>query len=75
MGRKFKPGDWVKIKSNSDRPKMEVLKYVSQKNSFGVVNDDSYIECIWYKDGVRYSEVYHQNKLVKQIKTGGLYKV
>lgn len=75
MVRKFKPGDWVKIKGNSDSQKMEVLKYVSRKNTFGLMDNDSYLECIWYKNGERKAEVFHQNKLIRLIETGGLYKV
>ena len=51
MPKKFKPGDWVKIKGSSDSPKMQVLKYVSKKEPiFGFVNDDTYLECVWYKN-------------------------
>jgi len=75
MPRKFKPGDWVEIRGHLNSPKMEVLKYVSRKNSLGLKNDDSYLECIWYKNGERNSEIFHQNKLIKFIKTGGLYNV
>lgn len=75
MPRKFKPGDWVKIKGKLTAPKMQVLKYVPKKDSvMGVVNNDSYLECIWYKNGERKSEVFHQNKLIKMIDTGGLFK-
>ena len=28
----------------------------------------------WYKNGERKSEVFHQNKLIKLVETGGLYK-
>ncbi len=75
MARKFKAGDWVKIKGNADRPIMEVLKYVSKKEPiFGFVNDDTYLECVWYKNGERKSNVFHQDRLIKLRETGGLYK-
>jgi uncharacterized protein YodC (DUF2158 family) len=73
--RKFKPGDWVEIKGDEDSPKMEVLKYVLKKEPvFGIENDDTYLECVWYEDGERKSEVFHQDRLIKLTKTGGLYK-
>ncbi|TJY36345.1 hypothetical protein E5167_06675 [Pontimicrobium aquaticum] len=73
MPKKFKPGDWVKIKGNLESPKMEVLKYISKKNSLGLISNDNYLQCVWYKNGKRYSGVFHQNNLIKFIKTGGLY--
>lgn len=70
MAKKFKPGDWVKIKGNDSRPKMEVLKYISKKEPiFGFVNNDTYLECVWYKNGERRLEVSHQDRLIKQIET------
>tara|TARA_R110000868_G_scaffold410962_1_gene701099 strand:+ start:3862 stop:4092 length:231 start_codon:yes stop_codon:yes gene_type:complete len=75
MPKKFKPGDWVKIKGSSDSPKMQVLKYVSKKEPiFGFVNDDNYLECVWYKNGERKSEVFHQNRLIKINETAGIFK-
>jgi uncharacterized protein YodC (DUF2158 family) len=75
MARKFKAGDWVKVKASAGRPKMEVLKYVSKKEPiFGFVNDDTYLECVWYKNGERRSNVFHQDRLIKLRETGGLYK-
>lgn len=75
MARKFKPGDWVKLKGKVFAPKMEVLKYIPKKDSiFGWVDNDCYLECIWYKNGERISEVFHQNRLIKIAETGGLYK-
>ncbi|WP_062052986.1 hypothetical protein [Aquimarina longa] len=75
MARKFKSGDWVKLKGKTLAPKMEVLKYVPKRDSiFGLTDNDSYLECIWYKNGERISEVFHQNRLIKMIETGGLYK-
>ncbi|MDG5492007.1 hypothetical protein [Psychroserpens sp. SPM9] len=75
MIRKFKSGDWVKIKGKTFAPKMEVLKYIPKKDTvFGLTDNDSYLECIWYKNGERLSEVFHQNRLIKMTETGGLYK-
>ncbi|WP_250435894.1 hypothetical protein [Hanstruepera flava] len=75
MARKFKSGDWVKLKGKSFAPKMEVLKYVPKKDSItGLVNSDNYLECIWYKNGERNSVLLHQNRLIKLIETGGIYK-
>ncbi|SFW47683.1 hypothetical protein [Cellulophaga fucicola] len=75
MPRKFKSGDWVKVRGKLSAPKMQVLKYVSKKDSIlGLVDGNSYLECVWYKNGERKSEVYHQNKLIKTIETGGLFK-
>ncbi|WP_343330786.1 hypothetical protein [Polaribacter staleyi] len=54
---------------------MQVLKYVQKKDSIlGLVDCDSYLECVWYKNGERKLKVYHQNKLIKTIETGGLFK-
>lgn len=75
MVRKFKSGDWVKVKGKNFAPKMQVIKYVPKKDSvLGLVNYDSYLECVWYKNGERKLKVYHQNKLIKAMKTGGLFK-
>ncbi|WP_452230050.1 MULTISPECIES: hypothetical protein [unclassified Lacinutrix] len=75
MPRKFKSGEWVKVKGKLTSPKMQVIKYVPKKDSiFGLVDNDSYLECIWYKNGERKSEVFHQNRLIKMIETGGLLK-
>jgi uncharacterized protein YodC (DUF2158 family) len=75
MAKKFKPGDWVKIKGDSKRPKMEVLKYVSKKEPiFGFINDNTYLECVWYRNGERKSQIFHQNRLMKLKDTGGLFR-
>ncbi len=75
MPRKFKPGDWVKVKGELTDPKMQVIKYVPKEDSiFGLVDNDSYLECYWYKSGERKSEVFHQNRLIKMIETFGLFK-
>ncbi|AUC77094.1 YodC family protein [Olleya sp. Bg11-27] len=75
MPRKFKPGDWVKVRGKLIGPKMQVLKYVPKKDLiFGLVDYDSYLECVWYKNGERHLKVFHQNKLIKTIETGGLFK-
>ncbi|QRM87879.1 hypothetical protein FG167_01125 [Lacinutrix sp. WUR7] len=75
MPRKFKPGDWVKVKGKLSAPKMQVIKYVSKRDwIFGLVNNDSYLECVWYKSGERKLKVYHQNKLIKVAETGGLFQ-
>ncbi|TYP97837.1 uncharacterized protein YodC (DUF2158 family) [Tenacibaculum adriaticum] len=76
MPRKFKPGDWVKVKGKLIAPKMQVLKYVPKKKSIlGLVDNDNYLECVWYKNGDRKTAVFHQNKLIKMIETGGLFKI
>ena len=75
MPRKFKSGDWVKVRGKLTAPKMQVLKYIPKKDAIlGLVDHDSYLECVWYKGGERKSEVFHQNKLIKTIETGGLFK-
>ena len=75
MPRKFKSGDWVKVRGKLSAPKMQVLKYVPKKDSiFGLVDHDSYLECVWYKNGERKSKVFHQNILIKTVETGGLFK-
>ena len=75
MPRKFKSGDWVKVRGKLTAPKMQVLKYVPKKDSIvGWVDNDTYLECVWYKGGERKTEVFHQNKLIKTIETGGLFK-
>ncbi|MCH3882967.1 MULTISPECIES: hypothetical protein [Tenacibaculum] len=75
MPRKFKSGEWVKVKGKLTSPKMQVIKYVPKEDSiFRLVDNDSYLECVWYKNGERKSEVFHQNRLIKMIETGGLLK-
>ncbi len=68
MIRKFKAGDWVKIRGVFNAPKMKVLKYTPMKDTVsGLVNNDTYLECVWYENGERKMEVFHQNKLIKYI--------
>ena len=75
MPRKFKSGEWVKVKGKLTSPKMQVIQYVPKKDSiFGLVDNDNYLECVWYKNGKRKSEVFHQNRLIKMIETSGLLK-
>ncbi|KAA5821428.1 hypothetical protein FPF71_16250 [Algibacter amylolyticus] len=75
MQRKFKSGDWVKIRGRLTAPKMQVIKYVPKRDAvLGVVDYNCYLECVWYKNGERNTEVFHQNKLIKTIETGGLFK-
>lgn len=75
MPRKFKSGEWVTVKGKLTSPKMQVIKYFPKKDSiFGLVNNDTYLECVWYKNGERNSKVFHQNNLTKMIDTGSLLK-
>lgn len=75
MPRKFAPGDWVKLKGRASAPQMKVLKYIAKKDAvFGLIDTDTYLKCVWYKNGERKLEVFHQNRLIKMIKTRGLYK-
>lgn len=75
MPRKFKAGDWVKVKGKRFAPKMQVIKYVPKKDPLlGFVDNDNYLECVWYKSGERRVEVFHQHKLVRMTETGGLFK-
>ncbi|WP_282069243.1 hypothetical protein [Olleya namhaensis] len=75
MLRKFKPGDWVKIRGKLNSPKMQVIKYVNKKEGvLGLIDSETYVECVWYKGGERKAVVFHQNKLIKTIDTGGLFK-
>ncbi|PZD77111.1 hypothetical protein [Mesonia sp. K7] len=74
MSRKFKAGDWVKVKGKPSAPKMQVLKYVPKKDFlFGMVDNDAYLECVWYKRGKRKHDIFHQHKLIKTIEAGGLF--
>lgn len=74
MLRKFKLGEWVKLKGSNSSPEMEVIKYVSKKDPvFGSVNDDDYLVCVWYDNGVRKSKICHQNRLIKSIESHGLF--
>lgn len=76
MTRKYKSGDWVRIQGCLQSPKMQVLKYITNKNSlFGFDINDTYLECVWYENGERKSEIFHQDRLIKSIETGGLFKV
>ena len=75
MSRKFKAGDWVKAKGASESPKMEVAKYISKKEPiFGFTDNDTYVECVWYRNGKRRSRVFHQNRLSKVLDTKGIFK-
>lgn len=54
---------------------MQVIQYVPKKDPIlGLVDYDSYLECVWYKNGERNAEVFHQNKLIKTIEIGGLFR-
>lgn len=75
MPRKFKPGDWVKLKGKPFAPTMKVIKYVPKNSLFGMVSDDTYIECVWYQNGIRLTDLFNQNKLLKSIEAPGLFKV
>ena len=73
--RKFKAGDWVKLKGNQEAPKMEVVKYVTKKLPFiGISDSTQYLECVYYKNGERITRTVHQNRLLKLTETGGIYK-
>lgn len=74
MPRKFKPGDWVKVKGKLTAPKMQVMNYVHKNTLVGTSINDQYLECVYYKNSRRQSEVFHQNKLVKMRETGGLFR-
>ncbi|RUA14394.1 MAG: hypothetical protein DSY83_09635 [Flavobacteriia bacterium] len=75
MVRKFKAGDRVKVKGGSDGPKMEILKYIAKKEPiFGFVDRDTYVECVWYRDGERRSRIFHQNRLSKVLGPKGIFK-
>lgn len=75
MPKVFKPGNWVKVRGDISAPKMQVLKYISKIDTiFGVTDNDNYLECVWYENGERKVEVFHQDKLLKLINEGGLFK-
>ncbi|WP_179349770.1 hypothetical protein [Winogradskyella pacifica] len=75
MPRKFRSGEWVTVKGKLTSPKMQVIKYVPKKDFiFGWVDNDTYLECVWYKNGERNTKVFHQNNLIKMIETGRLFK-
>ncbi|WP_424989191.1 hypothetical protein [Flagellimonas sp.] len=66
MVRKFKAGDRVKVKGDSADHKMEVIKYIAKMEPiFGFVDRDTYVECVWYRDGERRSRIFHQDRLSK----------
>jgi uncharacterized protein YodC (DUF2158 family) len=74
MARMFIPGNWVKIRGEISAPKMQVIKYISKEDAIlGVVNNDEYLECVWYENGERKSEIFHQSRLIKT-ESGGLFK-
>ena len=74
MSRKFKPGEWVKVKGKLTAPKMQVLKYISRKDKLlGVIDNDTYLVCVWYKNGERKSAIFHQNNLIKTMDGNGLF--
>lgn len=75
MSRKFKPGDWVNLKGKPFGPQMKVVKYVPKDSLFGIINDDTYLECVRLQNGIRYKEIFNQNKLLKSKESRGLYKV
>ncbi|CAM1334877.1 hypothetical protein [Tenacibaculum aestuariivivum] len=75
MARKFKPGDWVKVKGKLTAPKMQVLKYITKNYViFGEVISNNCLECVWYQNGKRKLKVFHQNKLIKLKDNGAFFK-
>nr|WP_297917538.1 hypothetical protein [uncultured Allomuricauda sp.] len=75
MARKFKAGDWVEIRGKQDSPKMEVLKYVPKKEPiFGFFDNDTFLECVWYRNGERKSRIFHQNRLLKLKDSGDIHQ-
>jgi len=75
MTKKFKPGDWVKIKGNPSAPKMEVLRYVTKYDPLiGAANNHTYVECVYYYDGERIIKTVHQGRLLKLRDAGGIYR-
>jgi hypothetical protein len=73
--RKFKLGDWVKIKGDGNAPKMEIVKYVPKKDPLtGTINNNTFVECVYYSNGERYSRTIHQNRLLKLLESGGIYQ-
>ena len=70
--RKFKLGDWVKIKGDGNAPKMEI---VPKKDPLtGTINNNTFVECVYYSNGERYSRTIHQNRLLKLLESGGIYQ-
>jgi len=54
---------------------MEILKYISKEDPItGITNNDSVVECVYYKSGERFIRFIHQNRLLKLRETGGIYK-
>lgn len=75
MARKFKVGDRVKAKGASIGPKMEVYKYIAKKEPiFGFIDRDTYVECVWYRNGDRRSQIFHQDRLFKLRNKKGIFK-
>ncbi|HCO85160.1 MAG TPA: hypothetical protein DIT95_16755 [Arenibacter sp.] len=73
--KKFKPGDWVKIKGDNNAQKMEVVRYVSKKDPLtGIINNNNFVECVHYRYGERFSRTVHKNRLFKLIESGGIYQ-
>ena len=73
--RKFKLGDWVKIKGDGNAPKMEIVKYVPKKDPLtGTINNNTFVECVYYSNGERFSRTVHKNRLFKLIESGGIYQ-
>jgi uncharacterized protein YodC (DUF2158 family) len=70
--RRFKPGDRVQHRNGGQV--MEVMKYVLERRPLvGEVCSDCLVECVWYDDGERQSEVFHQNVLTPVSDPKGLF--
>jgi len=68
MAKKFNPGNWVEVKGKNDSPKMQVIKYISKKDPIlNTVNDDNYVECVWYENGDRKTRSFHQKNLINVV--------
>jgi uncharacterized protein YodC (DUF2158 family) len=71
--RRFKPGD--RVRRCDGGPIMQVLNYVLENRPFvGRLQSDHLVECVWYENGNRRSQVFHQEVLVNEYNIAGLFR-
>ena len=65
MGKLFKPGDRVELKTGG--PVMQVIKYVAEESPIlGMHESNHKVQCVWYDPEFgRKTDVFHQNSLTK----------
>ncbi len=73
--RKFRPGDWVRLKGKNETPFMQVTRCAaSPKKENEDHGSGKIVECVYYKNGQRTVAYYHQNRLIRSLRGNSKFK-